>query len=95
MHHAKQFAGWTLVAVSVFMVLNGAIIYSNTFGIVRGTEFQMLITIANQLGTVMIWLGLLAIWLVLPAKAPEPRDIEVVTPRKRSFPSVGRVEPKL
>lgn len=59
---------------SVLMLLDGGRQVIATTGMVQGSEFGMLISISNQLGEVMIWLALFAIWRVVPVQASEPKD---------------------
>jgi hypothetical protein len=44
------------------MVLNDITIFVNTSGVVQGSEFGMLITLANQISLLMLWLSLFAFW---------------------------------
>ncbi|GAB0154415.1 hypothetical protein [Marinobacterium sp. BA1] len=66
MHHVKALVGWILVALSAYMVFDGAIVYSQTSEGVRVLEVTLLVTLVNQLASIKMWLGLLAIWMVLP-----------------------------
>lgn len=70
MHHVKDLVGWILAALSAYMVIKGAGLYLQTAEGVRVFEVTMLITLANQLALIMMWLGLLAIWKVLPGPLP-------------------------
>jgi type IV secretory pathway TrbL component len=70
MHLVKDLVGWILVALSVYMVIKGLGLYLQTSEGVRVFEVTMLITLANQLAQIMMWLGLLAIWKVLPGPPP-------------------------
>ena len=46
------------------LIWQGANEITATMGIVQGSEFGMLITLANQLGGVRAWLGAFALWLL-------------------------------
>lgn len=54
---------WALF--SILMILNGLTTWFNTSGYVQGSEFGMLITIANRIGLLFIWLALFALHLIL------------------------------
>jgi hypothetical protein len=43
------------------MVFEGFTVFVNTSGLVQGSEFGMLITLAHQLSLVMVWLALFAL----------------------------------
>ena len=51
-------------------------LFINTRGYVTGSEFGMLISIVNQLGLILMWLGLLGLRLLLSGRlktsAPVP-----------------------
>lgn len=49
------------------MIFNGVIIFSNTSGYVQGSEFGMLITLANEASLVLVWLALFGLWYSTPA----------------------------
>lgn len=66
MKNIKTILTWALGFLSAYMVFNGFAIFINTSGIVQGSEFGMLITLANQLSLVMIWLALFALRSLLP-----------------------------
>lgn len=70
MKYIKRFIGLTLGILSAYMVLNGFTIFQNTSGVVQGSEFGMLITLANQMSLTMIWLALFALWSLLPGSQP-------------------------
>lgn len=59
-----KFSGFTLLLLSAYMMLSGLITFVGTSGVVRGSEFSLLITISNQLSLFTGWLGLYAVWLV-------------------------------
>ena len=53
-----------LALTSIVMLYQGLIIAYHTTGLVRGGEFQMLITLSNQFAYFMIWLASLAFFLM-------------------------------
>ena len=52
--------------IGAWMMINGTMIALQTMGRVTGTEFSMLIAVNNQLGLVLVWLGLFGLWTVMP-----------------------------
>ena len=48
------------------MIFNGLMVFIGTYGRVSGSEFGMLIRIANQLSLIMLWLATFAIRSFLP-----------------------------
>lgn len=69
MQNVKTVLGWALGLLSAYMVFNGLVIFVNTSGVVQGSEFGMLITLANQISLVMVWLALFALRSLLPSAA--------------------------
>lgn len=67
MKNVKKIFGWALGLLSAYMVFNGLVIFANTSGVVQGSEFGMLITLANQISLVMVWLALFALRSLLPS----------------------------
>lgn len=65
MKNADKFIGWAFGVFSVYMVFDGFLTFLSTSGRVQGSEFGMLITLANQLGLVMMWLALFALRMLL------------------------------
>lgn len=59
--YIKTLFDWALGLLSAYMFYNGIIIFINTSGVVRGSEFGMLITLVNQISLVMMWLALFAV----------------------------------
>ncbi len=57
--------------IGAWMVINGLAITMQTMGRVSGTEFSMLITVNNQLGLLLAWLGLFGFWSVIPTGAAD------------------------
>lgn len=53
-----------LALLSINLIWQGANEVTATMGLVQGSEFGMLITLANQLGGVRVWLGTFALWLL-------------------------------
>ena len=64
----------TLCGVSAFMLYKGAEFFFATTGLVRGSEFGMLITIVNQTSLIMIWLALFAVWKLLSGLPEKPES---------------------
>lgn len=60
----NKLSGIALLILSAYMLLSGLAVFYNTQGVVRGSEFSVLITIAGQISQVMLWLGLFAFWAV-------------------------------
>lgn len=63
-----------LALLSIFMAFNGVLIFTSTSGVVQGSEFGMLITLANQLSLVMLWLALFALWRLMPTQPTGHHD---------------------
>lgn len=57
-------SAWGLL--SAYMILNGLAVFFGTSGNVQGSEFGMLIRLANQLSLIMLWLALFAIHALCP-----------------------------
>lgn len=57
----KNVLAWALGLLSIYMIINGLIVFTNTSGVVQGSEFGMLITLANQMSLVMVWLALFSL----------------------------------
>ena len=51
---------------SAWIVLNGVAITLQTMGRVSGSEFGMLITLANLIASISLWLGLFGFWVITP-----------------------------
>ncbi len=47
---------------SIFMILHGYILFENTSSVVQSTEFGMLITVANEISLIIIWLAIFGLW---------------------------------
>ena len=47
------------------MIFDGVVVYKYTSGYVQGSDFGMLITIANILSLVILWLGLFTLRYIL------------------------------
>ena len=67
----KLTLGVLLGIVSAWLVLNGVSITLQTMGRVAGSEFSMLITLANLAANVILWLGLFGLWTLVPATTTE------------------------
>ena len=57
------------------MIYEGLIYFINTSGYVTGSEFGMLISIVNQLGLILMWLGLLGLRLLLSGRLKESATV--------------------
>lgn len=66
MKNIKTAVAVLLAMLSAWMLFEGAMVYFQTSGFVQGSEFGMLITLANQFSLIMLWLALFAIWSLLP-----------------------------
>lgn len=67
----RKYAGWGLIALSVYMVYDGILLFISTSGSVRGSEFGMQITLVNMLSLVLLWLALFTFWKVVPESLKE------------------------
>ena len=65
MNHAMTIINWALGLLGAFMVYDGCLIFTGTSGYVQGSEFGMLLTIANILSLVILWLGLFTLRFIL------------------------------
>lgn len=74
MKKIKYVIAGALALLSAYMVLNGVTIFVNTTGVVQGSEFGMLITLANQISLLMLWLALFAFWRLAPSGERGDRD---------------------
>jgi hypothetical protein len=63
----KLTLGILLGIVSAWLVLNGVSITLQTMGRVTGSEFSMLITLANLAANIILWLGLFGLWSLTPS----------------------------
>jgi len=52
---------------SAWIVLNGVSITLQTMGRVSGSEFGILITLANLTASISLWLGLFGFWVITPS----------------------------
>lgn len=66
MQEIRKAMGFLLGLIGTWMIINGTMITLQTMGRVTGTEFSMLIAVNNQLGLVLVWLGLFGLWTVMP-----------------------------
>lgn len=62
-----------LALLSLNLIWQGANEITATMGLVQGSEFGMLITLANQLGGVRVWLGTFALWLITRPQADKEK----------------------
>ena len=63
----KTTLGVLLGIASAWLVLNGVSVILQTMGRVTGSEFGMLITLANLAGNIILWLGLFGLWSLVPS----------------------------
>ncbi len=70
MKELKFAVGILLSAASVWLALNGLVIVFQTMGSVSGSEFGMLITLANVVSCIALWLGLFGLWTIIPSSQP-------------------------
>ena len=63
----KKTLGVLLGIVSAWLVLNGIYVILQTVVRVTGSEFGMLITLANLAGSIILWLGLFGLWSLIPS----------------------------
>lgn len=66
MQEIRKAMAFLLGLIGTWMMINGTMIALQTMGRVTGTEFSMLIAVNNQLGLVLVWLGLYGLWTVMP-----------------------------
>ena len=71
MKGTKLTLGILLGIVSAWLVLNGVSITLQTMGRVTGSEFSMLITLANLAANIILWLGLFGLWSLIPSTTTE------------------------
>ena len=63
MKKIRQAIALALGLLSAYMILAGLVVFlSTSAGVVQGSEFGMLITLANQISLIVIWLALFALW---------------------------------
>ncbi len=61
--------GWLLGVASVWLILNGLLIVVRTMGVVQGSQFSVQITLTNVVASIGVWMGLFALWMMIPAHA--------------------------
>ena len=67
----KLTLGILLGIVSAWLVLNGVSVTLQTMGRVTGSEFGMLITLANLAANIILWPGLFGLWSLIPSTTTE------------------------
>jgi hypothetical protein len=79
----KFLSGFALAGVSIVIFLLGWVTLRSTEGVVRGTEFTLLIAILNKIGWLMLWFAAFAAWSIAShgekksaSPAPSPNDGE-------------------
>lgn len=68
----KTIIAVALALLSAYMALKGLAIFFHTSGFAQGSEFGILVTLANQVSLLMIWFSLFAFWKLVPSG--EKRD---------------------
>ena len=63
----KLILGVLLGVVSAWLLLNGVLVVMQTFGPVSGSQFSMLVTLANLTANSILWLGVFGLWSLIPA----------------------------
>lgn len=58
----NKLAGWFFIAINIWVALSGIGIVMATSGSVSGSEFGMLITLADLQGKILLWLAAFGIW---------------------------------
>lgn len=58
----SKLAGWFFLAVNIWVAISGVGIVVATSGSVSGSEFGMLITLADLQGKILLWLAAFGIW---------------------------------
>ncbi|MGB1159285.1 MAG: hypothetical protein ACPG3V_07780 [Porticoccaceae bacterium] len=66
MKQIRKISNILLLLLSAYMIFDGLMVFIGTSGRVSGSEFGMLIAIANQLSLIMLWLATFAIRSFLP-----------------------------
>ena len=61
---------------SAWLVLNGVSITLQTMGRVTGSEFGMLITVANLSANIVLWLGVFGLWSLIPSRPTDETAVE-------------------
>lgn len=68
----KHYIGIAWGVLSVYMLVDGVLIFRKTSGLVVGSDFSMLITLVNQLSLFTVWLALFALWRLVPNGESNP-----------------------
>ena len=72
----KLTLGVLLGIASAWLVLNGVSITLQTMGRVTGSEFGMLITVANLSANIVLWLGVFGLWSLIPSQPANASAVE-------------------
>ena len=72
----KPTLGVLLGIASAWLVLNGTSITLQTMGRVTGSEFGMLITVANLSANIVLWLGVFGLWSLVPSVPADEAAID-------------------
>ena len=70
MNKLKTGLGLLLGLFSAVLLFDGVQTIVATSGVVRGSEFGMLITLTNKLGYLTVWLAFYTFWRLAPAPVP-------------------------
>jgi len=68
--------GVLLGLVSLWLIFNGAMIVFQTMGTVRGSEFSILITMTNIIASMAVWMGIFALWKIIPVERTTGDDVD-------------------
>ena len=74
MEGLKITLGWLLGLSSLWLILDGLLIVVQTMGRVQGSEFSVLITMTNVVASIAVWMGLFALWMIIPTGASKNDD---------------------
>ena len=72
----KLITGILLGVTSAWLVLAGAAFTLQALGPVTGSEYGMLVTLANLVASIVLWLGVFGWWAVTPAGATTTRAVD-------------------
>lgn len=64
----ENIAAGILGLYSLYLLSKGFMVAVATNGVVQGSEFSMLITLANLFGLLLIWIALFTFWRLIPSK---------------------------
>ena len=64
MQEIKIVSALALFLISALLMVEGAAVYIDSWGEVRGTEFSMLINLNKLVGMVLAWLAVFGLWSI-------------------------------